>query len=60
MGTFLPKPYRRQQVTIRMTSDNLQKIDEYAERLGLTRSEFIDQCVAFALAHMDESKLKDV
>ena len=55
MATFLPKPYKRQQVTIRLSSENLQKVDEYAESCGITRSEFIDQCVAFALANMDDS-----
>lgn len=52
MGTFIPKPYKRQQVTIRLNSENLRKVDEYAELFGITRSDFIDQCVTFALANM--------
>lgn len=60
MATFLPKPYKRQQVTIRLSSENLQKVDEYAELWGITRSEFIDQCVTFALANMDESTQGDL
>lgn len=52
MKNFIPKQYKNEQMTIRMTLDKLEKVDEIAGKYHLSRSAFINQCVDFALDHM--------
>ena len=52
MANFIPKPYKKQQFTIRMEQDMLAQVDALAAQYHLSRSEFIVQCVSFALEHM--------
>ncbi len=55
MADFIPKQYKKEQFTIRMDQDMLERVDRLAEEYRLSRSEFINQCVAFALKHMPQS-----
>ena len=55
MADFIPKQYKKEQFTIRMDQDMLERVDRLAEEDRLSRSEFINQCVAFALKHMPQS-----
>ena len=52
MAEFIPKQYKKEQFTIRMEKDMLSKVDELAAKYDLSRSEFIVQCVHFAMEHM--------
>lgn len=52
MADFIPKQYRKEQFTIRMEHEMLEKVDKLAGEYGLSRSEFIVQCVRFAMEHM--------
>ena len=52
MAEFIPKQYRKEQFTIRMEHDLLETVDQQAAKFKLSRSEFIVQCVQFALKHM--------
>ena len=54
MADFIPKQYKKEQFTIRMEQDMLERVDRLAEEYRLSRSEFINQCVAFALKHMPQ------
>ena len=54
MAEFIPKQYKKEQFTIRMEQDMLTHIDFLASQYNLSRSEFIVQCVKFALEHMSE------
>lgn len=56
MAEFIPKQYKKEQFTIRMEREMLASVDLSAERHGLSRSEFIVQCVQFAMEHMPENK----
>ena len=56
MAEFIPKQYKKEQFTIRMEQDMLAQVDELAARYGLSRSEFIVQCVSFAMEHMPHSE----
>ena len=56
MAEFIPKQYKKEQFTIRMDKEMLSQVDELAARYDLSRSEFIVQCVRFALEHMSEDK----
>ncbi len=52
MAEFIPKQYKKEQFTIRMEQDMLAQIDKLAAQYDLSRSEFIVQCVRFAVEHM--------
>ena len=52
MAQFIPKPYKKEQFTIRMEIEMLSQVDALAAQYDLSRSEFIVQCVRFAVAHM--------
>ena len=52
MAKFIPKQYKKEQFTIRMEQDMLAQVDELAAQYELSRSEFIVQCVRFAVEHM--------
>lgn len=56
MSNFIPKPYKKENVSIRVEQDKLEKIDQLAYNYGISRSEFINQCVDFAMEHMPEFK----
>lgn len=60
MSDFIPKSYKKEQTTIRIDAKKMKKIDELANSFNLSRSEFINQCIDFALEHMaPEPKQKD-
>ena len=52
MSDFIPKSYRKEPTTIRIDAEKMKKIDELANSFNLSRSEFINQCIDFALEHM--------
>lgn len=52
MSDFIPKQYKKEPVTIRIGFDKLQKIDRAAAGYDMSRSEFINQCIDYALSHM--------
>jgi len=52
MSNFIPKQYKKDPITIRISFDKLEKIDTLAASYHLSRSEFINQCIDFALEHM--------
>ena len=52
MPGFIPKQYKKDAVTIRLDSEKIRQIDLLAQRFGLSRNEFINQCIDFALRNM--------
>ena len=56
MAEFIPKQYRKEQFTIRMDKEMLAQVDALAAQYDLSRSEFIVQCVRFAMEHMSDDK----
>lgn len=56
MAQFIPKQYKKEQFTIRMEQDMLAQVDALAEKYHLSRSEFIVQCVSFAIEHMSHEE----
>lgn len=55
---FIPKPYRKDQVTIRVDRDKLERMDAVIAKYGLNRSEFINRCIDFAMQHMSDDELQ--
>ena len=56
MAQFIPKQYKKEQFTIRMERETLKQVDRLAEEYKLSRSEFVNQCVVFALKHTFHDK----
>ena len=54
MADFIPKQYKKEQFTIRMEQEMLEEVDALATKYSLSRSEFIVQCVRFAMEHMPQ------
>lgn len=56
MANFIPKPYKKDPITIRLSPEKLDKIDALAAGYDMSRSEFINQCIDFAIKSMEEEK----
>ena len=41
---------------MRISVDTLAEIDRKAAAVDISRNEFINQCIAFSLAHMEDSE----
>ena len=54
MSDFIPKQYKKEPITIRIDLEKLNKIDKLAASYNLSRSEFINQCIDFALNHITD------
>ena len=54
MADFIPKQYHKDPITVRLTPDKLEIIDRAASKYHISRSEFISQCIDFALEHMKQ------
>ena len=53
MSGFIPKQYKKEPITIRISQDKLERIDMSAARYNMSRSEFINQCIDYALVHIE-------
>lgn len=58
MANFIPKPYKTEQITIRLPLDRLSMVDDLAGRFNLSRSAFINQCVEYALNNLQEMEIR--
>ena len=54
MANFIPKQYKKDPITIRVSQDKLETIDRIAAEYDMNRNEFINQCIDYALEHMKE------
>lgn len=52
MSEFIPKQYKKEPITIRIDFKKLNKIDMMAAGFNMSRSEFINQCIDYALEHL--------
>lgn len=53
MRYFIPKKPDKEVISIRINSETLQEIDMESANIGISRNEFINQCIEFALEHME-------
>ena len=51
---FIPKKFEMEVISMRISSETLAEIDRKALETGISRNEFINQCITFALANMEE------
>lgn len=54
MEKFIPKKFEKEVISMRISTETLAEIDRKAAQTGISRNEFINQCIAFALANMEE------
>lgn len=59
MAEFIPRQYKKEQFTIRMEQELLDQVDRLAGEYKLSRSDFVNQCVVFALEHMPQRDRND-
>lgn len=52
MGNFIPKPYRTEQVSIRLDTDLLAQVEAAANQYNMSRNAFINECIRYAMANM--------
>ena len=52
VANFIPKQYKKDPITIRVPQDKLETIDRIAAEYEMSRNEFINQCIDYALEHM--------
>jgi len=50
---FLPKKQEKDVISIRIPADMLAELDAKAAAFEISRNELINQCIAYALEHMD-------
>lgn len=55
MANFIPKKSGKEVISMRISSDTLAIIDEKAAQFEISRNEFINQCITFALDNMKGS-----
>ena len=52
---FLPKKHEKEVISMRIPTDILEELDTKAATFGISRNEFINQCIRFALDNMEDS-----
>ena len=56
MPNFIPKKPEKEVISMRISKDILEILDEKAAKADMSRNELINQCILFALNNMDEEK----
>ena len=51
---FSPKKQDKEVISIRIPADLLKTVDENSAKADISRNEFINQCIIFALEHLEE------
>ena len=54
MEKFVPRKPEKEVISTRIPTEVLEQIDAEADACEISRNEFINQCIAFALSHMEE------
>lgn len=52
MEKFIPYKQEKEVISIRLDSELLRTVDNAADQAGISRNEFINQCISFALEHL--------
>jgi metal-responsive CopG/Arc/MetJ family transcriptional regulator len=56
MEVFMPKKQDKEVISIRIPSDLLETVDRNAAKSDISRNEFINQCIQFALEHLQDNR----
>lgn len=52
MEKFIPYKQEKEVISIRLDSELLKTVDNAADQAGISRNEFINLCISFALEHL--------
>ena len=52
---FLPKPYKKEPITVRVEECKRERMDRLAQLLGMSRSELVNQCIDYAFEQLPEA-----
>ena len=55
MSGFLPQKQDKDVISIRIPVDLLKQVDENAALFDLSRNEFINQCITYAIANLEKT-----
>ena len=55
MSGFVPQKIDKEIISIRISTDMLKKLDNLSAKYEISRNEFINQCIQYAIDHMDDS-----
>ena len=55
MEKFVPKRQEKEVISMRISTELLREIDRQAGMINISRNEFINQCITFALANMEDN-----
>ena len=55
MEKFSPRKNEKDVISMRISRDLLEELDQKSAAIGISRNELINQCVRFALDHMEEN-----
>lgn len=56
LSGFVPRPYSKQQITVRLDESVIKRIDELSSKLKISRSALINQCIEYALEAIKTNK----
>ncbi len=56
MGRFVPKKQDKEVISIRISAETVRTVDAQAAKFDISRNEFINQCILFALEHMEQDE----
>lgn len=56
MSIFVARKPEKEVISMRISTDTLQILDNKAAAIGISRNELINQMIHFALANMEEPK----
>lgn len=54
MTKFIPKKMEKEIVSVRLPLETLAIVDAKAAEIGISRNQFLNQCIEYALANMAE------
>ncbi len=54
MGNFVPKKPEKETISVRISSELLQEVERKAAATGISRNEFITQCILYAMEHIQQ------
>lgn len=55
MEVFMPRKPDKEVISIRIPTDLLETVDKNAAKSDISRNEFINQCIQFALEHLQDN-----
>lgn len=56
MANFIPRKPEKEVISMRISIETLAEVDRQADKIGISRNEFINQCISFALANMENEE----